>query len=101
MITLSRKMLSPSNQLVVKIIPIRIHLVNELDLPRARPVLDVFLALNGTEDVVEALVIYEYLQTILFGESVGQAFPMLIRSSWQIAGHTGIKNAVTTVRHED
>src|SRR5579883_966070 len=83
-----------------QITPLRIHLVNEPDLPRPRPVLDRLLALNGVADIVEALVVDQQLEPISFREPVNQSLSMLVGTRKQIARHTDVKDPVAPVGHE-
>ena len=49
-------------QQLVEVVPLRVHAVDQADLPGARPVLDGLLALDGIADVLETLVVDETLQ---------------------------------------
>src|ERR1700722_2158057 len=84
----------------IQIIPIGIHLVNEADFPRARPMLDRLLALNRVADIVELLLVDEKLEPVSLRESVDQPLAMLIDASEQIAGDTDVKYSATSVGHE-
>src|SRR2546422_8993276 len=89
-----------SDERVVQILPVRVHRVNEPHLPSTRPMFDCFLSLNGVTDVIEALVIHEYLQAVLLCESLNEAFPMLESATRQIARDAGIENAVPPIGNE-
>jgi hypothetical protein len=77
----------------IKIIPIWIVLLDELDLPRAIPFLQSLLAENCLLDVVELFEIYQSVNSILLREALDEPLSMLIDSSDQIVGHTDVKRA--------
>jgi hypothetical protein len=60
-----------------EIVPIRICSDNHSDLPRARPMFDVVLALNGVSDIVKNLKVNEPLQPMPFGKTFDEAGAML------------------------
>src|SRR3954463_7872073 len=83
----------------VKIVPVRIESDNLPDLPCARPMLDVVLALNSIADVVELLEIHQPLQSVSPGETCDEPGAMLIDATYEVARHADIQNTVPTVRH--
>jgi len=82
------------------IVPVRIHRVNEPDLPRARPMLDVLLSLNGSLNGVMPFIVDETFETVVLGKTLGETFPMLVGKLRQRAGHTDIKRAIAPVGHQ-
>jgi hypothetical protein len=89
-----------SKQRIVQLLPFWIHVVNQSNLPRARPMLDCLFALDGGPDVVVPLVVDKHLQSVSFREAVNQTFAVLIGSGRQIARHAHVERAVPSVRHE-
>jgi hypothetical protein len=53
-----------------------VHLVDQGELPRTRPMLQVFLALQKIPDIVVRFVIDKAFQPISFGESIYDGFAM-------------------------
>jgi hypothetical protein len=72
---------------------IRINRADQIDFPFARPMLDVFLALDRTNGRGVLLVIDEHFHAMLFGEAVGQAFAMLIEATNKIIRHSHVERA--------
>jgi hypothetical protein len=60
-----------------KIFPIRIHLVDQSEFPRAGPMFQVLFALQRIPNVIMGLVINETIQAITLGETVDDAFAVL------------------------
>src|SRR5665213_241522 len=82
---------------VEEVIPIGIHSDNLSDFPRARPMLDVVLALDGVADVVELLEIHQPLQSISFGETCDEAGAMFEYTADKVARHANIKDTVWAI----
>src|SRR5215831_7710995 len=83
--------------LVVEITPVRIHRENEIDLPLARPVLDVLFPLDCSGSRVVALIVNQHLNSIAFGEAWYEAFPVLKGPTHQIIGHADVQCAAATI----
>ena len=83
-------MLGFVNHVLLEVSPIRIQSSDKADLPRTRPMFDVLLALDGRTDIVMLLRVYEALQPILLGKTVGDAFAMLPCPTRKIAGDAHI-----------
>ena len=81
----------------VKVIPVRIDGDNLPDFPRARPVFDVVLALNGIADIVEPFEVDQPLQCISFGETCDESRAVFVDAANEIAGDADIQNAVRTI----
>src|SRR6266436_1780895 len=80
-----------------EVVPIRICGDNRSDLPRARPMFDVVLALDSVTDVVESLEIGQPLQAVLLGEAIDESRAMLEDAANKIVCHPDIENAVRTI----
>src|SRR4051812_20801030 len=78
----------------VQVIPLRVHCMNESDLPSPWPMLNRLLTLDRQTNVIERFVIDQQLQSVSLGKSVDQSFTVLICAARQIAGHTDVKYAV-------
>lgn len=85
---------------LVKIVPIRVHAVDEAHLPGAGPVLHGFLPLDGVADVGEVLVPDEALEAVFLREALDQPLAVLPRAAEQVARHAAIERAVAPVGHE-
>jgi hypothetical protein len=64
-------------QALIEIFPVWVHLVDQSEFPRARPMFQVLLALQSVPDIVVKFVIDETFQAIALGEAVDETFPML------------------------
>ena len=60
---------------LVQVLPIRVHTVDQADLPGTWPVLDVLLTLNGAEYRFVVLAPHEALEAIPSGEACDR-FPL-------------------------
>jgi len=87
-------------QRLVKIGPIRVHLLDGRQLPQPRPMLDRLLALNGRADVFVEFVIDQPFQAMLLGETFGQPFAVFICAPRQIGGDADIERSVAPIRHD-
>src|SRR5262245_7601076 len=83
--------------LVVKVPPVRIHRGNEIDLPLARPVLDVIFPLDCSGGRVVALIVNQHLDSIAFGEAWYEAFPVLKGPTPEIIGDADVQRAAATI----
>jgi hypothetical protein len=79
---------------------VRIHTVDEADLPGAGPVLHGRLALDRQADVVVPFVPDEAREAVLLGEAGDGAFAMLPGAAGEVARHAEVERAVAPVRHE-
>src|SRR5215831_7237038 len=86
--------------LVVEITPVRIHRENEIDLPLARPMLDVLFPLDCSGGRVVALVVNQHLNSIAFGEAWYEASPVLKGPTHQIIGDADVQRAAPTIGEE-
>src|SRR5262249_21812594 len=82
---------------VVEITPVRIHRENEIDLPLARPVLDVLFPLDCSGGRVVALIVNQHLNSVAVGEAWDQAFPVLKGRTHQIIGDADVQRAAATI----
>jgi hypothetical protein len=79
------------------IVPFRIVDDNFSNLPRARPMLDIMLAVNRITNVVEPLKIDQSLQPMLFGETIDESGTMFEYTADKITCHANVQDAVGTV----
>jgi len=83
--------------LVVEVTPVRIHRENEIDLPLARPVLDVLFPLDCSGGRVVSLIVNQHLNSIAFGETWYEAFPVLKGPTHQIVGDADVQRPAATI----
>src|SRR5215470_4400169 len=83
--------------LIVEVAPVRIHRENEIDLPLARPVLDVLFPLDCSGGRVVALIVNQHLNSIAFGEAWYEAFPVLKGPTHQIVGDADVQRPAATI----
>ena len=79
-----------SDKRVVKITPIRIHSMNQPDLPCSRPMFDRFLALNRVADIIKAFCIDQSLQAMVFCKSINEPLPVFVGSPRQVTCDTDV-----------
>src|SRR5260221_11995498 len=89
-----------SVEAIEEIIPTRVIIEDETDLPPARPVLDVPLALLGGENVIVPLGIDEAMRAVLLRETVSDTSSVLPGTSSQIGGRADIERAVWPIGHD-
>jgi hypothetical protein len=87
-------------QVIKEVAPLRIFFEDETGLPRPRPMLDVFLSLNGSSNIVLTFEIDELVQPISLCESRHDARAMLAHSTNKIIGDANVKDAVGAVGHD-
>src|SRR6266481_8746750 len=73
---LSRPSTSSLRDRRIKIVPIWIHRDDRPNLPCARPMLDVVLALDGVADVIKLLEVDQALQPVPLGKSIDESRAM-------------------------
>src|SRR5438132_12800348 len=76
-----------TDNLIVQVVPIWIVADDQTDFPIPRPMLDVFLALDGGDDAVVRLEIDQPLHAIFAGETFRQAFRSEERRVGKACGH--------------
>jgi len=79
---------------LVQVLPIRVHTVDQADLPGTWPVLDVLLTLNGAEYRFVVLAPHEALEAIPSGEACDDSLSMLPGAPRDVARHASVENAV-------
>src|SRR5581483_1296 len=87
-----------SGQRFVQVLPFWIGGFNQLDLPSARPALDVLLSLDRANDLIMPFEVDEELQVVALGETRNDTFAVLPSTRGQFARDTGVENAVWLVR---
>ena len=81
---------------IIKVSPFRINRQDQINLPLARPVFDIFLSLNCARDVVMLFVIDKHFDAVFFCETVYKTFAMLERPSNEIVGDADIEGPAPT-----
>src|SRR3984893_10571358 len=94
---LSRPSTSLLRDCRIEVVPIRICSDNRANLPCARPMLDVVLALDGVADVVEPFEIDQSLQSTPLGKAIDDSTTMFVDAANEIVCHPDIKNAVWSI----
>src|SRR5262249_3240191 len=79
---------------------VRINRENEIDLPLARPMLDVLFPLDCSAGRVVALIVNQHLNSIAFGETWYEAFPVLKGPTHEIVGDADVQCAAPTIRED-
>ena len=87
-------------EVVVQVRPGRIHFQNKADFPSTRPRLQRFLTRDRGADVFVRFGEHQPLETVLLGETFGDAFPVLPYAAAQVAGDAGVEGAVRPVGHD-
>src|SRR5579871_3835064 len=78
------------NNLIVQVTPFRILRRDQIDLPLARPMLDILLTLyRGCRRIV-SLVIHEHLDLVPFREARNRAGSMLVSAAREITGDPNV-----------
>jgi len=80
-----------------EIVPIWIRGDNRSNLPSARPMLDIVLALNGCADIIKFFEIDQPLQSIPLGETIHKPGTMLKDAADKVACHPHIEDAIWTI----
>src|SRR5438552_946885 len=86
-----------AGDLVIEVAPVRIHRENEIDLPLARPMLDVLFPLDCGRHRVMPLIVDERLNSIAFRKTRYESFPVLKRATHQIVGDADIERTAPTI----
>ena len=82
----------------IEVIPVWVSLLDQLDLPRAVPALQLLLALNGGTNLTKVFEIDETSHTLFLGEPLRQLFSMLVEAPDKIVRHADIERAAKTAR---
>src|SRR5262249_32738891 len=89
---------SSLNDIIVKVPPLGIHLHDQVDLPLAWPVLDVFLALDCRLYRGMLLVIDQHLHAVPFGEAWCQSLAVFEDASDEVIGYADVKRSARSAR---
>jgi hypothetical protein len=81
-------------EIVIKIAPVAILLLNESHLPGTRPPLKRLFPLNSERDFLMPLGVDKALQPVAFGEAFDDSVTMLINTSRKIARNTDVERSV-------
>ena len=77
-------------QCFIKIMPLRIDALDQIDLPLSIPLLDVFLSLNSVENVVVFLIPDKPLHRVFGSETATLPFTVIIYPALEIRCDPGI-----------
>ena len=85
---------SAGQETVIQIAPLWIEGLNKLDFPRATPVLDLCLAINGIANIAMLFVPDEHIHLISGRETGGLTGPVLPCPVDQIVGDAAVERTV-------
>jgi hypothetical protein len=74
--------------------------VNQINLPRPMPVLQLFLPRNGGGHVGEQFIMNKAVHIIFRGKAISMLIAMLIYTLRQIGRNTDVKRAITLARKD-
>ncbi len=77
-----------AHDVIPKIVPIGIKRADKLDLPSARPVLDILLSLNGRHRGGMLFVIHKHLHAMLSRKARDHTFAVLVYAANEVIRHT-------------
>lgn len=83
-----------SENLLAEVLPLGIPLLDEPQLPRAVPLLQLLLARDCLPHVLVELEAHEDVDTVPLREPLGCVSPVLPDARTQVAGHGGLESAV-------
>src|SRR3982750_34410 len=83
-----------------EVAPARIRRLDQLELPRPVPLLELCFAANGRREVRMQLEPCEEHDAVLLRESIVQALAMFVNALAKPPGHTDIKRAAFATRHD-
>jgi hypothetical protein len=84
----------------VEVVPIRVALFDQGQLPYALPMLHRPLALYRDANVLRAFEIYEVVNLVFLGEALDEALLVLIDAPNQIVGHADLESAISAARED-
>ena len=89
-----------SREFEVEVSPLRVHGLDQGDLPGARPVLDVLLTPDGIGHHAEGLIVDEADETVARGEAFNEAFAAFIGAAREIRCHADIEYSAWAIGHD-
>ena len=60
---------------------------------------NVFLSLDRITHIIESFVLDQQFESVTLGETINQAFAMLVSPTRHVGGDAGVKHTVAPVRH--
>jgi hypothetical protein len=84
----------------IQILPPRIELLDQPDLPRPAPAFDRLLPLESRDDLLMALEVDQPLQPVSLSKTGNRSDPVLINPSKHIRRHAYVKRPVRSGRHD-
>jgi hypothetical protein len=90
---LDRRIRCSSHQRWIEIIPFRIGLFDQFDLPGPIPMLEPLLAMDGVGDALELLDLYEQLQGVPLGEAGDQTLTVFPRAAANVVGDADVRES--------
>src|SRR5690349_25083394 len=88
---------SPSHSLLIQVVPFRIILCDQVNLPLSGPALDGGLPLDGGPDIIVPFEVNQPLQIVFPRELTAGTVPMLPDPANQIVCYASIERAVQAV----
>jgi len=83
-----------SNQIGIQIVPLRICLLDQFQLPASLPFFDRLLPCNRGDHALMRLVPYQFVNAVAFGESFDKVALMLPHALDHVGGHTNVECSV-------
>ena len=85
---------------MVKVLPGWVVLFDELELPLAVPLFDLFFSGDGMPGITMGFVVDQAMHAVLLGEAGHEVVAMLIDAAKEVAGHAGIEGAIAPAGHD-
>jgi hypothetical protein len=89
-----------SEQRRIQVLPLGVHLLDQPDLPRTGPLLDVLFPLNGWQDLLVPLEPNQALQAVSARESRLAACSVLPTTPDNVRRYANLQRAILSVRHD-
>ena len=84
----------------IKIEPVGIHIMNKVHFPFARPVLDIFLSLDGVAHLIMPFIINKPVEIVLFRKTFLDMCAMFENPPDEIVCNAYIERSLRSVGHE-
>ena len=84
----------------IQILPLRIELLDQPDLPRPAPAFDRLLPLDRRYDLLMALEVDQSLQPVSLSKAGNRPYPVLINPPKDVRRDADVKRPVRSVRHD-
>ena len=87
-------------QRLIQVIPPRIVLPNQAQLPPPEPVLEVLFPLDRIPNVIVVLIVHEARDVVLLREPLNHALPVLIHPFRQVTRHADVERPIGLARQD-